>query len=135
MKKRYLVSGLLIVILASLAINLYLTFTSEKHPEKIKVNATINFGTSKKTEIVEVQNGTTVFDVLNSMTTVEYKDYTGTGKMITSIDSFAQNSSYSWMYFVDDKLAFVAADKYALTKDSSFTFKYMSNEEALKYFS
>ena len=135
MKKRYLVSGLLIVILASLAINLYLTFTSEKYPEKIKVNATINFGTSEKTKIVEVQNGTTVFDVLNSIATVEYKEYAGTGKMVTSIDGFAQNSSYSWMYFVDDKLASVAADKYALTKDSSFTFKYMSNEEALKYFS
>jgi len=135
LKKRYLVSGLLIVIMASLAINLYLTFTSEKYSEKIKINATINFGTSEKTKIIEVQNSTTVFDVLNSIATVEYKEYTGTGKMITSIDGFVQNSSYSWMYFVDDKMASVAADKYALTKDSSFIFKYMSNEEALKYFS
>ena len=85
--------------------------------------------------MIEVQNGTTVFDVLNSIATVEYKEYAGTGKMITSIDGVAQNSSYSWMYFVDDKLAPVAADKYSLTKESSFTFKYMSGEEALKYFS
>jgi len=72
---------------------------------------------------------------LNSITTVEYKEYAGTGKMITSINGIAQNSSYSWMFFVDGKLASVAADKYELTKDSSFTFKYMSSKEALKYFS
>ena len=85
--------------------------------------------------MVDVQNGTTVFDVLNSIATVEYQGYAGMGKMVTSIDSIAQNSSYSWMYFVDDKLASVAADKYALTKDSSFTFKYMSSEEAMGYVS
>jgi hypothetical protein len=101
----------------------------------IKVKAKIDFGTSEKTKTVDVQNGTTVFDVLNSIATVEYQEYAGTGKMITSIDNISQNSSYSWMYFVDDKLASVACDKYALTKYSSFTFKYMSNEEALKYFS
>ncbi len=99
----------------------------------IKIEAKIDFGTSEKTKIVDVQNGTTVFDVLNSTATVEYKEYAGTGKMITSVDGVAQNSSYSWMYFVDDKLAPVSADKYAFTKDSSFIFKYMSNEEALKY--
>jgi hypothetical protein len=114
---------------------LYLTFTSKELLGKIKVEAKIDFGTSEKTKTVDVQNGTTVFDVLNSVATVEYKEYAGTGKMITSIDGFSQNSSYSWMYFVDDKLASMAADKYALTKDSSFTFKYMLNEEALKYFS
>lgn len=135
MKKRYLVSGLLIVVLTSLLINLYLTFTSEKYPERVKVNATIDFGTSEKTKTVDVQNGTTVFDVLNSVATVEYQEYAGMGKMVTSIDGFKQNSSYSWMYFVDDKLASVSADKYVLTKDSSFTFKYLSSEEALKYFS
>jgi hypothetical protein len=72
---------------------------------------------------------------LNSVATVEYQEYAGMGKMVTSIDGFKQNSSYSWMYFVDDKLASVSADKYVLTKDSSFTFKYLSSEEALKYFS
>ena len=118
-----------------MAINLYLTFTSEKYPEKIRVNTTINFGTSEKTKTVEIQNGTTVFDVLNNIATVKYQEYAGMGKMVTSIDGFEQNSSYSWMYFVDDKLASVAADKYALTKDSSFIFKYMSNEEALEYVS
>ena len=135
MKKRYLVSGLLMVLLASLAINLHLTFTSEKYQGKIRVEAKIDSGTSEKTKIIDVQNGTTVFDVLNSITTVEYKEYAGTGKMITSINGIAQNSSYSWMFFVDGKLASVAADKYELTKDSSFTFKYVSSKEALKYFS
>jgi len=123
------------VILASLTVNLYLTFTSEKYPEKIKIEAKIDFGTSEKTEMVDVQNGTTVFEVLNSIATVEYKEYTGMGKFITSIDEVAQSETHSWMYYVNDEYAQVACDKYALTEDSSFSFKYMSNEEAMGHVS
>jgi hypothetical protein len=72
---------------------------------------------------------------LNSIATVEYKEFAGMGKFVISIDGIAQNSTHSWMYFVDDRLAGVACDKYTLTKDSSFLFKYMSNEEAMEYVS
>jgi hypothetical protein len=130
--KKYLVSGVLIVILASLAVNLYLTFTSEKYPEKVKVEVKINFGTSEKTETVEIQNGTTVFEVLDSITEVEYMEYSGMGKLVTSIDGVAQTETHSWMYYVNDEFAAVACDKYALTEDTSFSFKYMSNEEAME---
>ncbi|MDI6826556.1 MAG: DUF4430 domain-containing protein [Candidatus Aenigmarchaeota archaeon] len=123
------------MVLASLAINLYLTFTSERYPEKIRVEARIDFGTSEKNKRVEVQNGTTVFEVLKSIATVEYKEYAGMGKFVTSIDGVAQNSTHSWMYYVNDEYAQVACDKYALTEDASFTFKYMSNEEAMGYVS
>jgi len=54
------------------------------------------------------------------------------GKFVTSIDGFAQNETHSWMYYVNEEYAQVACDKYALTEDSSFSFKYMSNEEAMK---
>ena len=135
MKKRYLVSGLLIIILASLAIHLFLYSSGEKQEGKIKVEINIDFGTSEKSETIRVQNGTTVFEVLNSTTNVEYKEYAGMGKIITSIDGVAMNDTYSWLYFVNDKLAMVSVDNYLLTEDSSITFKYLSNEEALKYFS
>jgi hypothetical protein len=66
---------------------------------------------------------------------VEYKEYAGMGKIITSIDNVNQNTTNSWMYFVDDKLASVSVDNYIITKDTSITFRYLSNEEAFKYFS
>jgi len=120
------------VVLASLGVNLYLTFTSEKYPEKIRVEARIDFGTSEKKETVDGQNGTTVFEVLNSIATVEYKEYAGMGKLVTSIDGVAQNETHSWLYYVNEEFAQVACDKYALTEDSLFTFKYMSNEEVME---
>ena len=135
MIKRYLVSGLLIVILASLAINLFLYSTEEKQAGKVKAEIKIDFGTSEKTKAIEVQNGTTVFEVLGRVATVESKEYAGMGKIITSIDGIAMNETYSWLYFVNDKLAIVSVDNYLLTEDSSITFKYLANEEALGYFS
>jgi len=81
--------------------------------------------------MIDIQNGTTVFEVLDSIATVEYKEYAGMGKFVTSIDRVAQNETHSWMYYVNDEYAQVACDKYVLIEDSSFTFKYMSNEEAM----
>ena len=130
-----MVSGLLLVTLASLLVSLLLTSTTEKSPEKIKVNITIDFGSSEKNKIIEVQNETTAFEALNSTAKVEYKEYAGMGKIITSIDNVGQNTTNSWMYFVDDKLAPVSVDNYIITKDTSITFRYLSNEEAFKYFS
>ena len=132
MIKRYLVSGLLIVVLASLAVNLFLYSTDEKQIGKVRAEIRIDFGTSEKTETIEVENGTTVFEVLESVATIEYKEYTGMGKIITSIDGVAMNDSYSWLYFVNDDLAMVSVDNYLLKEDSSISFKYLANEEALE---
>jgi len=127
-----LVSGLLIVVLASLAVNLFLYSTEEKQEGKVKAEIRLDFGTSEKTETIEVQNGTTVFEVLESVATIDYKEYAGMGKIITSIDGVAMNDTYSWLYFVNDGLAMVSVDNYLLTQDSSIAFKYLSNEEALE---
>ena len=135
MIKRYLVSGLLIVVLASLAINLFLYSTEEKQEGKIKAEIRIEFGTSEKSETIEVQNGTTIFETLGEVVTVEYEEYAGMGKIITSIDGVAMNDTCSWLYFVDDELAMISVDNYLLIKDSSIIFKYLTNEEALEYFS
>lgn len=135
MKKRYLVSGLLIVVLASLVINLFLYPTGEKQAGGIRAEVRIDFGTSEKIKIIDVQNGTSVFDAVKEVTTVESKEYAGMGKIITSINGVASNNTYSWLYFVNDKLAMVSVDNYLLTEDSSITFKYLTSEEALKYFS
>jgi len=133
--KRYLVSGLLIVVLAGLAINLFLYSTEEKQAEKVRVEIKIDFGTSEKNEVIEVQNGTTVFEALGEVVTVDYEEYAGMGKIITSINGITMNDTYSWLYFVNDEIAMVSVDNYLLTEDSSISFKYLTNEEALEYFS
>ena len=132
MKKSYLVLGLLIVVVASLAVNSYLSYTVGILEGKVRIKATIDFGTSKKTKTMDVQNGTTIFEVLDSIATVEYKEYAGMGKLVTSIDGLAQTETHSWLYYVNDDFADVACDKYVLREDSSFSFKYMSNEEAME---
>jgi len=84
--------------------------------------------------MIEVKNGTTVLEVLESIADVETKEYTGMGKLVTSIDGVKQDSEHSWLYFVNGELASISVDNYKLSEDSSFTFKYLSSEEALKYF-
>ena len=132
--KKYLVLGLLIVVIASLGINSYLSYTTKALEGEIRVNAKIDFGTSEKNRMIEVKNGTTVLEVLESIADVETKEYTGMGKLVTSIDGVKQDSEHSWLYFVNGELASISVDNYKLSEDSSFTFKYLSSEEALKYF-
>ena len=52
------------------------------------------------------------------------------GKLVTSINDVKQNESYYWMYFVDSKLANVAADKYILTRDSEIFWWLMPKDKA-----
>jgi len=115
-----------------LAVNLFLYSTEETQEGKVRAEIKLDFGTSEKIETIEVQNGTTVFEVLESVATIDYKEYAGMGKIITSIDGVAMNDSYSWLYFVNDDLAMVSVDNYLLKEDSSISFKYLANEEALE---
>ena len=127
MKKKFLALGLMIVLVAVAAVNLYLSSTSENHQGHLKITLVIDIGSNEKIKKVEVQNGSTVFDVLNSSASVEYKDYGSLGKLISSIDGNKQNETYYWTYYVDGKFAEVASDKYVLTSDSTLLFNYTLN--------
>jgi len=95
---------------------------------------TVDFGSSAKSKILTVSNGTSVFDALNVSFSVEHKEFVGMGKMIIGIDSVTQNSTHYWLYFVDGRIAGVAADKFILTKDSSVELKFLRSDIALSYF-
>lgn len=84
---------------------------------------TIDFGPNMKSRLIMLSNGSSVFDVLNESTIVEFKEFAGLGKMITAIDHTSQNSTHYWFYYVGDKFAQVAADKYILYENSSVLFK------------
>ena len=88
---------------------------------------TIDSGTSNaSSKMIEMNNGSTVFDALNSTFIIEFKEFAGLGKLITGIDGAEQNSTHHWFYYVDDKFAQSAADKHKLYKDSAVMFKFTS---------
>ena len=76
-----------------------------------------------------MNNGTTVFDVLNNSFAVEFKEFAGLGKLLTGINGINQNSTHYWFYYVGGKFAQVAADKYILYTNSSIFFKFTSENE------
>ncbi|MBI2076550.1 MAG: DUF4430 domain-containing protein [Candidatus Aenigmarchaeota archaeon] len=76
-----------------------------------------------------MSNGSTVFDALNSSFSVEFMGFEGLGKLITGINGVTQNSTHYWFYFVDGEFARAAADKLALTKDSSVLFRFTPESE------
>jgi hypothetical protein len=78
---------------------------------------------------MKIDNGSTVFDVLNDSFDIEFKEYSGLGKLVTGIDGVQQNSTHYWLYYVNNEFAQVAADKYILDKDSSILFKFTSEYE------
>jgi hypothetical protein len=71
---------------------------------------------------------------LNTSEKVLYTEYAGMGKMINSINGIASNTSFYWLYFVDEQIAQVAVDKYVLIRNSSVYFQLTSSEESMKYF-
>ncbi|MCD6402976.1 MAG: DUF4430 domain-containing protein [Candidatus Aenigmarchaeota archaeon] len=95
----------------------------------------MNFGSHKASTLIKTENVSTVFDVLSSVYTIKYKDYGDMGIFLTSINNVSQNSSHSWIYFVNGKLADKAADKYILFRNSTIEWKYMKNNDIMKLFS
>jgi len=90
---------------------------------------TVDFGSSASSKMIRVNNGTTVFDALNSSFSVDYKEFAGMGKLITGINGFGQNTTHYWFYYVDGEFAQVAADKFSLHKDSSVLFEFTSENK------
>ena len=88
---------------------------------------TIEFGMSNaSSKMMTVNNGTVVFDVLNSTNSVGYKEYAGLGMFITGINGVNQNSTHYWFFYVNGDLAKVSSDKRALHDDSDVLFKFTS---------
>jgi galactose-1-phosphate uridylyltransferase len=79
--------------------------------------------------MIKMNNGSTVFDTLNSSFSVTFKEFAGMGKLITGINGFDQNSTYYWFYYVDNEFAQLAADKFSLHKNSSVLFEFTSENK------
>jgi len=120
----------------SLFIGYYL-LPKEKIESKgyLQHNLTVSFGNRVESRIVALPNGSTVFDLLNKSYSMKYKEYGNMGKMILAIDGVEQNSTHSWIYYVNGKFADRASDKYPLIQDSKVEWYFMKNEDIMSIFS
>src|SRR3989338_4865984 len=101
MQKRYLASGLLLVMVSIAAVNFYLPSTTGKFAESKKITASllIDYGLNTRNTTIELRSGASAFDALSAAAEIGYKEYEGLGKLITSIDNLSQNSTHYWLYF------------------------------------
>lgn len=79
-----------------------------------------------KDENVEILAGTTVFDVLNRIAQVSYREYPGLGKFIISIDNVEQTEDKWWLYQVNGVYPNVAADRYVVADGDNILWEFTS---------
>lgn len=87
----------------------------------LQVNLTLNYSDSVESEILPVQNGTTVFRALNRTQDVSYQE-SEYGYFITSINNVSGTEEQYWTYTVSNKSVNVGAGQYELTESSNVTF-------------
>jgi len=130
-KKKYLIFGILLIL--ALTVTISLNIPAESRDGKINILLEIENGAGTSEEKYTVNNGTTAFQVLNETHSVEYKEYS-IGYFITSIDGVEQNTTHSWLYFINGDPSSVSSDRYYLSDGDILDFKFLSNEEGMKYF-
>lgn len=69
---------------------------------------------------------TTVFEVLDQVSDVGYKEYVGTGKFVTSIDNWKQTSDKWWIYQVNGVYPNIAADRYVVANGDNILWEFTS---------
>lgn len=79
-----------------------------------------------KDENVRISTGTTVFEVLDRVADVSYKEYLGMGKFVTSIDGVEQTSDKWWLYQVNGIYPNIASDRYAVMDGDNILWEFTS---------
>ena len=130
-KKKYLLFGVLLIAMLTVAVSL--NISGESRNGEIDILLKIENGANTSEEKYTINNGTTAFQVLNETHSVEYKEYS-IGYFITSIDGVEQNTTHSWLYFINGDPSSVSSDRYYLSDGDILDFKFLSNEEGMKYF-
>ena len=75
----------------------------------------------------------TAFDALKRVAVVDYRIY-ATGVFITGINGVKQDENHYWLYFVNGELPDIGSDFYYPNDGDVITFRYLTAEEAAKYF-
>ena len=132
--KKQILIGVLIISLACIFVNICGHQTTSAYIETQKsrasnVELTIDYGNSTQ-QIFSSLTGSTVFDILNETASVSFTQFMF-GKFVIAINGVendANGNGYFWQYWVNDELAPVAADNYALSDGDQVLWKYCAPE-------
>ena len=127
-KTGYIAVGAVAVI-ALLTVTQSPTLQEPEGNATIEVGIQIDYSDSVDNYTEEVVNGSTVFDALNKTADVEYQEYS-IGYFVTGINDVSQNSTHSWMYFVNGESPSKAVNEYNLEDDDRVAFRFMSNNRS-----
>lgn len=81
-----------------------------------------------------VAPGTTAFEAISQAHDVEWDEFAGLGKLITSIDGNAQDENHYWIFFIDGEPATVGVDSYVITEPVVLGLSLLSGEESAALF-
>lgn len=79
-----------------------------------------------KNENVRISTGTTVFEVLDRIADVSYREYMGMGKFVISIDNVEQTSDKWWLYQVNGVYPNIASDRYTVMDGDNILWEFTS---------
>ncbi|MFH1199654.1 MAG: DUF4430 domain-containing protein [Candidatus Micrarchaeota archaeon] len=102
--------------------------------QMVRLTLAINDNNSVQTFNISVENGTTLFDILNLTEKIEYKDYGAMGMLVTSINGTAQNEGGNakyWQFYVGGKLGEVGVSAYRIERPQSIEFRYETIDPGL----
>jgi len=97
--------------------------------DQIEVNLTVDYRDSVESQIVNVNNSSTVFDALNSSYSIEYQE-SSYGYFITSINGVSGNESDYWIYEVNGEAPEVGLGQYRLSDQDNLDFALLNEAES-----
>jgi len=97
--------------------------------DQIEVNLTVDYRDSVESQIVNVNNSSTVFDALNSSYSIEYQE-SSYGYFITSINGVSGNESDYWIYEVNGETPEVGLGQYRLSDQDNLDFALLNEAES-----
>ena len=127
---RYVAAGLLMVIGLALISGTQLSQASADG-DRINVNLTVDYRNSVDSEIVNVNNSSSAFQVLNQTYDVGYSE-SSYGYFITSINCVSGNESNYWVYEVNGETPEVGAGQYSLEENDDLRFSLMTQNESME---
>ncbi len=115
-QKRWVVGLVIVVLVAG-----FLTFKDLQNPRQ---NSEEILGTQQEKQIqYQGEDGKTVFELLTGEHDVGFTQ-SEMGVFVTTINGLENSESEFWVYYVDDEMGPVAADKFETKNDQTIEWKY-----------
>jgi len=134
LKKKYLALSILLIVVSIILAGVSLTGSMQgSYTGKVSAKALINTGSDMIEKTIEIENAT-AFDILEQSFEIEYDEYAGMGKFITSVNGISSDEENYWIFFVNDESADVGVDNYIVQQNDLIEMRFMTSEDAMGIF-